>query len=154
VCEKRNYSVLPYTSWILCLKWTSPFIWDYFRNNRPSTKYTNINYIIFPISERRYGTAPKSLLSLSEDLDQPLREVKQLIEIVGDRKLKDTFKQAILFEFWSPLRIEYPETAKHAVQLPLPLVSTHHCEAAFMKYTLTKTKQRSRLDPEADMQVK
>jgi hypothetical protein len=91
-----------------------------------------------------YETAPKSILSHSEDLDQPFREVKQLIEIVGDRKLKDTFKQATLFEFWSPLRSEYPEIAKHAVQLLLPFVSTHHCEAAFMKYTLTKTKQRSR----------
>ena len=29
-----------------------------------------------------------------------------------------------------------------------------NCEAAFKKYTLTTTKQRSRLDPEADMWVK
>jgi hypothetical protein len=98
--------------------------------------------------------APKSILSLSEDLGQPFTEVKQLTEIVGDRKPKDTFKQATLFEFWSPLRTEYPEIAKHAVQLLLPFVSTHHCEAAFTKYTLTKTKQRSRLDPEADMRAK
>jgi len=122
VCEERNYTVLPYTSRFLCLKWNSPFIRDCFRNSRPSKKYANINYIIFLISKRRYETGPKSILSLSEDLDQSFREVKQLIEIVGDRKLKDTFKQATPFEFWSPLRSEYPEIAKHAVQLLPPFV--------------------------------
>jgi len=73
---------------------------------------------------------------------------------VGDRKLKDTFKQSTQFEFWSPLRSEYPEIAKYAVQLLRPFVSIYHCEAAFTKYTLTKTKQRNRLDPEAAMWVK
>jgi len=25
VCKERNYSVFPYTLWLLCLKWNSPF---------------------------------------------------------------------------------------------------------------------------------
>ena len=66
-----------------------------------------------------------------EGLDLPLRELKQLIDIAADRNLKDTFKLAAVFEFWSLLRIEYPESAQHAVQPLLPFVSTYCSEAAF-----------------------
>lgn len=43
------------------------------------------------------------------DLDLPLRELKQLIDIVANRNLIDTFKLVTVFEFWSLLRSEYPE---------------------------------------------
>jgi hypothetical protein len=74
---------------------------------------------------------------------------------MADRNLIATFKPATLFEFWAQLRSEYPEVAKHAVKKLLPFASTYRCEVAFSKYTLTnnKTKQRSRLDPEADMRL-
>jgi hypothetical protein len=87
-----------------------------------------------------------------EDLDLPVRKMEHLIDIAADRNLKATFKPTIMFEFWAQLRSEYPEVAKHAVKKLLPFASTHRCEVAFMKFTLTKTKQRSRPDPEADMQ--
>jgi hypothetical protein len=88
-----------------------------------------------------------------EDLDLPVRKTEQLIDIAADRNLKATFKPAIKFEFWAQLISEYPEVAKHAVKKLLPFASTHRCEVAFSKYSVTKTKQRSRLDPEADMQL-
>jgi len=50
------------------------------------------------------------------------------------------------------VRSEYPETAQLAVHL-LPLVAKYRSEAAFSKYVLTKTKQRSKLNPEADVPV-
>jgi hypothetical protein len=88
-----------------------------------------------------------------EDLDLPVRKIEQLIDIAADRNLIATFKPATLFKFWTQPRSEYPEVAKHAVKKLLPFASTYRCEVAFSKYTLTKTKQRSRLDPEADMRL-
>jgi hypothetical protein len=62
-------------------------------------------------------------------------------------------EQATLFEFWAQLKSESPELAKHAVKKLLPFTSTYRCEVAFSKYTLTKTKQRSRLELEPDMWI-
>jgi hypothetical protein len=56
-----------------------------------------------------------------------------------------------LFEFWSLLRSEYTDFAKHSVQELLSFVSKYRCEAAFSK---TKTMQRSRLHREAYMRVR
>jgi hypothetical protein len=51
--------------------------------------------------------------------------VEQLVDIAGDRNLKDTFKWATLFEFWSLCGSEFPEIAKHIVQHVLPVVSPY-----------------------------
>ena len=54
--------------------------------------------------------------------------VEPLIDIAADRNLKDIFKWAAFFEFWSLCRSEFPEIAKHIVQpycLPACLLFHH-----------------------------
>jgi hypothetical protein len=63
------------------------------------------------------------------------------------------FQTTTLFEFCSLLTSEYPEIAKHGRQHLLSFVSTYRCEAAGLEYTLIKNKERSKLDPEADVWV-
>jgi hypothetical protein len=88
-----------------------------------------------------------------EDLDLPVRKTEQLIDIAAVRNLKAIFKSMTLFEFWAQLRSEYSEVAKHTMKKLLPFASTYRCEVAFLKYTLTKTKQRVDSIPKADMRL-
>ena len=60
--------------------------------------------------------------------------VEQLINIAAVRNIKDTFKRATLFEFWSLCISEYPESAKRIVQHLLPIVSSYRCEAPFQNW--------------------
>jgi hypothetical protein len=69
------------------------------------------------------------------------------------QKQEETFKLETIFEIWSLLKSEYPETAQLAVGQLLPFVTTYRCEAAISKTVLTKTRQRRRLNLEADMPV-
>jgi len=80
-----------------------------------------------------------------QDLDLPLREFQQLLDISAERNLKDLLKPVNLFLSAStPLRRSgFPEISKNAVRQLLPFVSTYCSEAAFFKYALTKIKHRS-----------
>jgi hypothetical protein len=64
------------------------------------------------------------------------------MDTAADRNPEDTSKPEILFQFWSLLRSEYPDYANHSVLQQLPFVSKYNCEAAFLKYVLTKTKTK------------
>jgi hypothetical protein len=69
--------------------------------------------------------------------------VEQLIDIAADRN-RNTFKWAILFQFCSLCRSEFPEIVNHIVQHLLPVVSPYRSKATFSQLALAKTKQRSR----------
>ena len=62
------------------------------------------------------------------------------MDTASDSHLEDTPKLVTLFEFWSLLRSDYTDFAKHSVQELLPLVSKYICEAVFSK---TETRQRN-----------
>ena len=84
-------------------------------------------------------TSKVNLLSmLEEDL---------LLEMADGSGLKGMFETtANLHMFWIKVKMEHPEVATNALKSPLPLPTSHLCEAGFSAATATKMRSWSRLD--------
>uniref|UniRef100_A0A674JCF8 HAT C-terminal dimerisation domain-containing protein n=1 Tax=Terrapene triunguis TaxID=2587831 RepID=A0A674JCF8_9SAUR len=80
-------------------------------------------------------------------------EKEKMIEISCDYKLRRSFRNLSLINFWLSLRNEYPLLAEKAAAVLLPFSTTYLCEKAFSSYAHLKTKYRNRLDAEPDLRL-
>ena len=81
------------------------------------------------------------------------RAEEELAELSRDRRLMMSFNHTALASFWLSIADEYPFLSKKATTILLPFATTYMCETAFSALTNTKTKYRSRLTVDSDLQV-
>lgn len=99
----------------------------------------------FPSAKTRGELGQKSILSLYRGFWPTTQRSWTAYQHSGWQKPNRHFKTVTL-------RSEYPEIVKYSRQHLISFVSIYHCETAVLKYAVTKSKQRSRLDPEAVIQ--
>jgi hypothetical protein len=85
--------------------------------------------------------------------DFSINEYEQLIDIVSDLVLKQNSSTIPHWSFWASLTGEYPEILTRVVRKPLPSAYTYLCESTFSRENVTNTKDRSKLDAEADLRM-
>ncbi|XP_029447997.1 zinc finger BED domain-containing protein 5-like [Rhinatrema bivittatum] len=81
-----------------------------------------------------------------EDLDLPVAEIEQLIDISCDYLLQGRHSQVSLSEFWFSVRNEYPEISMHALKLLVPFASTYLCDKGLSALVYLKSLNRSTLE--------
>ena len=69
-----------------------------------------------------------------------------LADLSSDVTLKNVKENSSLDKFWIQINGEYKDLSDKAIQTILPFPSTYLCESGFSTETLTKTKQRNRLN--------
>lgn len=80
-----------------------------------------------------------------------VNEYEELIHIVSDFTLKQSFENLPPSEFWCRIKKEYPQLSERALKILLPFPTTHICVSAFSLYAATKIKDCNRLNAKADM---
>ncbi|KAM4592385.1 SCAN domain-containing protein 3-like [Odontesthes bonariensis] len=89
----------------------------------------------------------------SETSSLPSAQEDKLLELKNDGGLKILFIQSSVSSFWVKVMGEFPGLAEIALKTLLSFPSTYLCEAGFSALTVTKTKQRSRLDAENTLRI-
>ena len=111
----------------------------------------NVNQSIYPISKRRYELALKSILCLKRGVGATTQRSNTIINTVVAETQMTIPNQHSLFEFWSLLRNKYPEIT--SMLYNYCLLFQHTAVGQHLRNTHSKSKQRSILNPEADMRV-
>ena len=78
---------------------------------------------------------------------------ESLIELCCDYTLQSRFKKESLSQFWISLENEYLCLTQKAIELLMVFSTSYLCEKSFSSLTLIETKQRNRLDAEAQLRV-
>ena len=80
-------------------------------------------------------------------------EKESLIELCCDSTLHSRYKKESLSQFGISLENEYSCLTHKAIKLLVVFSTSYLCEKSFSLLTLIKTKQRNRLDAEAQLRV-
>jgi hypothetical protein len=88
-----------------------------------------------------------------DDLDLPVAEIDQLIELSHNTASKAKHRSVSLVEFWIQMKSEYPELYDKAIRILLPFATSYLCETGFSALTAIKTKHRARLSVEDDLRL-
>jgi len=99
LCDERTYRVLPYILWLLPESETSLLseIASELTEHATNLQMSISKY--FPSAKEEVSWVKNPFSASTEDVDLPLREVEQLIDIVADRNQIDTFKPWICLNF-------------------------------------------------------
>ena len=80
-------------------------------------------------------------------------EKESLIELCCDSTLLSRYKKESLLQFWISLENKYSCLTHKAIKLLVVISTSYLCEKFLSSLTLIKTKQRNRLDAEAQLCV-
>jgi len=84
---------------------------------------------------------------------QPFEYLDEIIELQQSQFQQQLFRTTTLSKFWCHQIVPYPLTAKKALEILTPFVTTYLCEQSFSRLVDIKTNKRNRLCCENDMRV-
>ena len=80
-------------------------------------------------------------------------EAEQFIDLSSDLTLKSIFNPNSLISFWVKDRSEFPLVGCKALHVLVSFTTSYLCEVSFSAIAAIKSKYRSKVDIERDMQV-
>ncbi|KAK4324248.1 hypothetical protein Pmani_005088 [Petrolisthes manimaculis] len=108
------------------------------------------------VSEIKTAPLGTFALQLDETTDVNIGSVndeiqEEFIDFVNDSSASDLFEKESLVRFWCKISKSYPHVAEEPLRSLLLFPSTYLCETGFSSLLVIKSKQRSRLNVEADL---
>lgn len=101
----------------------------------------------------RYSWVCDPFTANADDLNLPVTEIDQLIELSHSTASKAKHRSVSLIEFWNGMKSEYPELYDKALHILLPFATSYLCESGFSALTAIKTKHRAKLNVEDDLRL-
>ena len=89
----------------------------------------------------------------ADDLNLPVTEIDQLIELSHSTASKAKHRSVSLIELWNGMKSEYPELYDKALHIVFPFATSYLCESGFSALTAIKTKHRAKLYVEDDLRL-
>lgn len=111
----------------------------------PKELHENLKENVWVVTPYSITEKPSSLTS---------QEYECLLDLTSDTALRSKFEtMKSISDFWCTLKDEFKILSDKAKLILLPFATTYLCEAGFSAYAATKTKYRSRLNAEQDIQL-